>query len=498
MTLSPAPRRARRDPHRRARGARAGAVARRARPARRAPAAGGQRVLRRQHRRHRADGGRGRRPRARRSSRPAIATCCPTCASARAGSSTAPPSPTCPAPSKSSPPTASPCARRCHDHVRGDPRRPRAIWTPHLAAGAIRGVHLRSGHRIARREGPMTEDCPPSSSSAGRTSARARCSTASSASRWPSSRTARASPATARRPRPSGSACRSCSSTPAAGCPAAPTSRPRSAARWRPRCASADVVLFVVDATTGVTDDDVSMANWLRKVDAHVLLVANKSDNDRRENDRWEFLSLGLGDPLAGQRAARSPRRRPARRGHRPLPRGRAARAAVRRRWRRAGGCAVGAGRPAAAARGHRRPAERRQEHAVQPPRRRGPLRGPRHGRHDARRDRHAGRDARRSDRLRRHRGHAPAQPHRRLRRVLLDGPCAAGDRRLGHRPAGDRRHRGGHHPGPAPGRARRCRRLPDRGDAQQVGADRRPGAAPGGAGRAERASCTSSARRRC
>jgi GTP-binding protein len=36
----------------------------------------------------------------------------------------------------------------------------------------------------------------------------------------------------------------------------------------------------------------------LRKVDAHVLLVVNKSDNDRRENDRWEFLALGLGDPL--------------------------------------------------------------------------------------------------------------------------------------------------------------------------------------------------------
>ena len=28
-----------------------------------------------------------------------------------------------------------------------------------------------------------------------------------------------------------------------------------------------------------------------------VLLVANKADNDRRENDRWEFLALGLGEP---------------------------------------------------------------------------------------------------------------------------------------------------------------------------------------------------------
>ena len=50
-----------------------------------------------------------------------------------------------------------------------------------------------------------------------------------------------------------------------------------------------------------------------------------------------------------------------------------------------------------------------------------------------------------------------------------------AGDRRRRRRPAGDRRHRGRHHPGPAPGRARRRRRLPDRGAAQQVGAARRP-----------------------
>jgi GTP-binding protein len=62
---------------------------------------------------------------------------------------------------------------------------------------------------------------------------------------------------------------------------------------------SADVVLFVVDSTTGLTEDDESLAIWLRKVESHVLLVANKSDNDRRENDRWEFLALGLGDPLA-------------------------------------------------------------------------------------------------------------------------------------------------------------------------------------------------------
>ena len=61
----------------------------------------------------------------------------------------------------------------------------------------------------------------------------------------------------------------------------------------------ADAVLFVVDASVGLTEDDESVAQWLRRLTAPVLLVANKADNDRRENDRWEFLALGLGEPHA-------------------------------------------------------------------------------------------------------------------------------------------------------------------------------------------------------
>jgi GTP-binding protein len=59
-----------------------------------------------------------------------------------------------------------------------------------------------------------------------------------------------------------------------------------------------DLVLFVVDATVGVVTDDVAVADWLRRIDTPVLVVANKSDNDQRERDLWEFLSLGLGDAL--------------------------------------------------------------------------------------------------------------------------------------------------------------------------------------------------------
>ena len=58
----------------------------------------------------------------------------------------------------------------------------------------------------------------------------------------------------------------------------------------------ADAVLFLVDASVGVTDEDAAVADWLRRAGKPVLLVANKADNDRRERDAWEFLSLGLGE----------------------------------------------------------------------------------------------------------------------------------------------------------------------------------------------------------
>lgn len=60
----------------------------------------------------------------------------------------------------------------------------------------------------------------------------------------------------------------------------------------------ADLVLFMVDASVGLTDDDERVAHWLRTANVKVMVVANKSDNDRRELDRWEFISLGLGDPV--------------------------------------------------------------------------------------------------------------------------------------------------------------------------------------------------------
>ena len=61
---------------------------------------------------------------------------------------------------------------------------------------------------------------------------------------------------------------------------------------------AADLVLFVVDGSTGITDDDEGVATWLRRSGKPVLLVVNKADNLRRETEMWEFLRLGCGDPV--------------------------------------------------------------------------------------------------------------------------------------------------------------------------------------------------------
>lgn len=60
-----------------------------------------------------------------------------------------------------------------------------------------------------------------------------------------------------------------------------------------------DLVIFMVDAAVGVTDEDELIASWLRRTKVPVLLVANKSDNDRREQERWQFMSLGFGEPFS-------------------------------------------------------------------------------------------------------------------------------------------------------------------------------------------------------
>lgn len=62
--------------------------------------------------------------------------------------------------------------------------------------------------------------------------------------------------------------------------------------------ADADLVLFVVDATVGVTSEDEAMARLVHRCNRPVVLVANKVDNQQREDSIWELLALGLGDPV--------------------------------------------------------------------------------------------------------------------------------------------------------------------------------------------------------
>ena len=62
--------------------------------------------------------------------------------------------------------------------------------------------------------------------------------------------------------------------------------------------AEADVVLLVVDATVGVTEEDDRVVGLLRRAGRPVLVVANKVDEAHREADAWAFARLGLGDPF--------------------------------------------------------------------------------------------------------------------------------------------------------------------------------------------------------
>ena len=59
----------------------------------------------------------------------------------------------------------------------------------------------------------------------------------------------------------------------------------------------ADVVLFLVDVATVLTDWDEDVASILRRTKVPVILVVNKVDNNLQQYDAAEFYKLGLGDP---------------------------------------------------------------------------------------------------------------------------------------------------------------------------------------------------------
>ena len=224
----------------------------------------------------------------------------------------------------------------------------------------------------------------------------------------------------------------------------------------------ADVVLFVVDATIGVTDEDSRVAGSCAAARGTVLLVANKVDDADREAHDLGLLPLGLGDPL---RSARCTAGAPATCSTvvELLP----ARAAEPTRGRRASGPDEGravfavaiVGRPNVGkstlfnrligderAVVHDLPGTTRDTIDTVVETDDGPLRF--------------------IDTA----GHAPqGAVDEGTEYYSLVRALQAVDRRR-RRPARDRRHRGRHRAGPAPRRAGRRRRLPDRRAAQQVG----------------------------
>lgn len=72
----------------------------------------------------------------------------------------------------------------------------------------------------------------------------------------------------------------------------------RIAAQAEVAVAAADAVLFVVDATIGITDADEEVVKVLRRSGKPVILVANKVDDVRGELEAASLWNLGLGEPF--------------------------------------------------------------------------------------------------------------------------------------------------------------------------------------------------------
>ena len=62
--------------------------------------------------------------------------------------------------------------------------------------------------------------------------------------------------------------------------------------------ASADVILFLIDARAGLTPADRAFAELARKSGRPIVLVANKSEGRAGESGRLEAYALGLGEPV--------------------------------------------------------------------------------------------------------------------------------------------------------------------------------------------------------
>src|SRR5271167_3887447 len=60
----------------------------------------------------------------------------------------------------------------------------------------------------------------------------------------------------------------------------------------------ADALMFVVDARVGLTPNDRAFADFARRADKPVLVLANKSEGKQGDAGAMEAYALGLGDPI--------------------------------------------------------------------------------------------------------------------------------------------------------------------------------------------------------
>ena len=60
----------------------------------------------------------------------------------------------------------------------------------------------------------------------------------------------------------------------------------------------ADVIVMLADVGTGVTPADHDVSDALRRAKKPVVVAVNKSDNEAREQQVFDFYDLGLGDPI--------------------------------------------------------------------------------------------------------------------------------------------------------------------------------------------------------
>jgi GTP-binding protein len=72
----------------------------------------------------------------------------------------------------------------------------------------------------------------------------------------------------------------------------------RITAQARLAIEEADVIVFLVDAKSGITEADSEVAEVLRRSAKPIVLGANKADNATRRQEAVEFYALGLGEPI--------------------------------------------------------------------------------------------------------------------------------------------------------------------------------------------------------